>query len=388
MGIFQSLTRKTPSGRLAKQDENGLSLMHYAAIYNRPLVLTSLILSSVDVNIKQQVDYLAVGPMALHYAARCGSLDSMSCLLSNYANISYADHTGWAPIHHAAYFDNVPAIKLILRRQEEVIELITRGEYKWPPILLAASAGSLESIKCLMSSGANWTFHDDKGYNLIHIAAHRNHTNIIEYFITLSNPLMSATNIIINMLKSSREADQQAAVKCLQGMTTQSESYSKQILEANGVEQLVSILRTHSMINNNNTAIAKTQQMMNLTTLSVLCNISDNPLVRECLSKVSDITTILTKLIEPSSIDDVQSRAAILISDVASVKQEIRDSFAEKGCIEKLAKLLESDIEDVLVNTINAIEAICRDNEKNQNRFAEINILVCLVDLLTLNSGW
>ena len=173
MSIFYSLGKKTPSNRLAKQDEIGLTLMHYAAIYNRPTILTSLAAAGVEVNTKQQIDFLAIGPMPLHYAVRCGSLDSVSFFLCNYANISYSDNFGWAPIHHAAFVDNVPAIKLIIRRQEEVIELVTRGENKWTPILIAASSGSLESIKCLIELGANWTYTDDKGYNLIHIAAHR-----------------------------------------------------------------------------------------------------------------------------------------------------------------------------------------------------------------------
>ena len=173
MNIFYSIAKKTPHNRLSKQDEVGLTLMHYAAIYNRTAILTSLFSSGVDVNIKQQLEYLAVGPMPLHYATRCCSLDATSFFLCNFANISYADNYGWMPIHHAAFVDNVPGIKLILRRQREVIELITRNENKWTPILLAASAGSLQSVKCLMTLGANWTYSDDKGYNLIHIAAHR-----------------------------------------------------------------------------------------------------------------------------------------------------------------------------------------------------------------------
>ena len=50
---------------------------------------------TVDANIKQQIDYMAIGPMPLHYAARCGSLDTMSCLLANFANVTFADHEGW-----------------------------------------------------------------------------------------------------------------------------------------------------------------------------------------------------------------------------------------------------------------------------------------------------
>lgn len=85
---------------LAKHDEFGLSLMHYAAISNNPLIITTLILLGIDTNIKQQIDYMAIGPMPLHYAARCGSLDSLSCLLANYANISFSDHEGWVSFYY------------------------------------------------------------------------------------------------------------------------------------------------------------------------------------------------------------------------------------------------------------------------------------------------
>ena len=95
MNIFQSYTRRTQTSRLAKHDEFGLGLMHYAAIFNRPLVISSLVLLTIDCNIKQQIDYVAHGPLPLHYAARCGSLDALSCLTSNFANITFTDHEGW-----------------------------------------------------------------------------------------------------------------------------------------------------------------------------------------------------------------------------------------------------------------------------------------------------
>ena len=150
--------------------------MHYAAIFNHPSIITTLILTQIDSNIKQQIDYIAVGPMPVHYASRCGSLDALSCLLCNYANVSYADHEGWAAIHHAAYFDNVPALKLLIRRQPELIELTTRSsEGRRTPLLVAASAGSLMALKCLIKMGANRLFHDELGYNVVHVA-------VLKYF--------------------------------------------------------------------------------------------------------------------------------------------------------------------------------------------------------------
>lgn len=78
-----------------------------------------------------------------------------------------------APIHHACFFDNVSIIKLLLRKQPELIEITTKTESRKTPVLVAASSGSLEAVKCLISLGANLSFHDENGYNLIHIAAHK-----------------------------------------------------------------------------------------------------------------------------------------------------------------------------------------------------------------------
>ena len=173
IGVFQSFLRRTPQTRLTKHDEFGYGLLHYAAIYNRPLIISTLSMASVDINIRQQVEYLAIGPMPVHYAARCNSLDSLTCLLATFANLSSADADGWAPIHHACYFDNVPVINILLRKQKELVECTTRGEWRRTPLLIAASAGALESVKCLISHGANVAYCEENGYNLIHMAVHK-----------------------------------------------------------------------------------------------------------------------------------------------------------------------------------------------------------------------
>lgn len=148
--------------------------MHHAAIFNHPSVITTLILTQIDLNIKQQIDYIAVGPMPVHYAARCGSLDALSCLLSCFANVNYADHDGWTAIHHAAYFDNVPGLRLLIRRQPELMELTTRSvEGRRTPLLIAAGAGSLQAVKCLLDMGANKSFSDELGNNIVHVATHK-----------------------------------------------------------------------------------------------------------------------------------------------------------------------------------------------------------------------
>ncbi len=64
-----------------------------------------------------------LGPTPLHLAARCGSVDAAACLIANYANLLAVDEEGWAPIHHAAYFDHQQIIKLLARKNDALLEL-------------------------------------------------------------------------------------------------------------------------------------------------------------------------------------------------------------------------------------------------------------------------
>ena len=169
-------------------------------------------------------------------------------------------------------------------------------------------------------------------------------------------------------------------------MTFNNQRYSVQILEASGIEQLASILR----VNTKSEDIAQLSQLhRNLicNSLSVLCNLSDNSLVRDRLCKISDIADILLSCLEPFMGEDIQSRAAILLGDIAIIDESKKELFATKGCFEKLIRMLEFDVEDLLVNTINAFEILCTNNKNNQDHCAKLGILSHAVDLLSLNSG-
>ena len=414
--------RKSQANNLGKHDENGLGLMHYAAIHNKPLIISNLIMNAIDANIKQQIDYMAIGPMPIHYAARTGSLDTLSCLISNYANISFADHDGWAPIHHAAYFDSVDAIRVFARKQHELIDLTTRSESRRTPILLAASSGALEAVKCLIALGANITFLDEGNYNLINIAAHKSHTNIIEYFIQNKYAQLDPWKILIEMLDKSIDDDKEASSRCLNILTNQNKSIWPSILKSGGIEKLCSILRKYSIqlttppdegsapaqsvvtkpvaqqrvLVKNKTGVKfelpdpvpiNQQTQITLNSLSVLCNLSDETEIKQRLCGIKDLSTILIKIMETSPNEDIQSRVAILLGDMASLDESTKVSFAEKNCLDKLMHLLDSDLEDLLVNSVNAIEIICKNNAKNQSYCCENGIFEKFIMLMQLNSG-
>lgn len=67
------------------------------------------------------------------------------------------------------------------------------------PLLLAASSGALSAVKCLIELGAGITRKDDGGNNMVHLAALRFHTNVLEYFIKWNHPDVHVWKLLVGM---------------------------------------------------------------------------------------------------------------------------------------------------------------------------------------------
>ena len=70
--MFGALSRKISGSRIGKQDEQGLSLLHHAAIYNRPQIMGLLLLSAVDVNVRRN-NILSTGKRYLCATVSCSN---------------------------------------------------------------------------------------------------------------------------------------------------------------------------------------------------------------------------------------------------------------------------------------------------------------------------
>ena len=116
---------------------------------------------------------------------------------------------------------------------------------------------------------------------------------------------------------------------------------------------------------------------------SVLCNISEQTEVRQALTRCSS-GPILIKLLS-SPVDDIQSRAAIILSDLACVEGN-QELIASENGIEPLVNLMDSELEDVLVNAVNAIRVLCENNFTNKTAVSDANGLEPLVEFLTVDS--
>jgi len=116
---------------------------------------------------------------------------------------------------------------------------------------------------------------------------------------------------------------------------------------------------------------------------SVLCNISEQMEVRQALTKCHS-GPILIRLLQ-SPVDDIQSRAAIILSDLACVEGN-QDAIASENGIIPLVNLMDSELEDVLVNAVNAVRVLCENNSANKTAVAEAHGLEPLVEFLTVDS--
>ena len=66
VAMFQALCRKMPGSRLGKQDDQGLSLLHHAAMNNRPQLIALLLVQSMDVNVRRN-NILSTGKWRHHH---------------------------------------------------------------------------------------------------------------------------------------------------------------------------------------------------------------------------------------------------------------------------------------------------------------------------------
>ena len=65
------------------------------------------------------------------------------------------------------------------------------------PLLLAASAGALSSVKTLINLGAYVLRKDEQKNNVIHLAALRFHTNVLEFFIEWDRPEVPVWKLLV-----------------------------------------------------------------------------------------------------------------------------------------------------------------------------------------------
>lgn len=129
------------------------------------------------------------------------------------------------------------------------------------------------------------------------------------------------------------------------------------MLAVGGVPALVDLLRLRSADNDHQL------RRLHAVVAAVLCNVSQHDMMRHALAAAA-AAQVLVRLLsadDAACADDVDaaSRAAVVIADVADAGDDQRRAIARSGGVDALVRLLDSNIEDVLANAINALRVLC-----------------------------
>lgn len=246
--------------------------------------------------------------------ARCGALDSLVCLVTYKADVMMFDSQGWVPVHYATFFNHVDCLMHLIHREPKLLELKSKDDLESTPILLAASSGALDSVKCLIELGVQYTSTDKEGNGAIHLAVLHFHTNTLECFISWNNDEVPVWDLLVGMLKSDDVKRKHSAIKCLEVLSLALENNWKSILYAGGVPALVDLLRLEN---------AELQSLAG----SVLCNIGSHAEVRAEVSKADAIPVVVSLLRSP--VPMIHSRAAVILGDLACL-DVTRERFPKK----------------------------------------------------------
>ncbi|CAN0321476.1 unnamed protein product, partial [Scytosiphon promiscuus] len=141
--------------------------------------------------VSSTLDRNSSGETAMHLAASQRSLQGLSLLLANGANINAIDHRGRTPLHavcasaRGSYSGGQNDLTLLectnLLLSSGALEDARDGEGQ-TALHLAALAGNLSAAKALLEAGAK-VIADDTGNSPLHVAAARGHSGIIQLLV-------------------------------------------------------------------------------------------------------------------------------------------------------------------------------------------------------------
>ncbi|XP_063788986.1 ankyrin and armadillo repeat-containing protein isoform X2 [Pseudophryne corroboree] len=377
--IFYTFCRKTQISGLNDLDDAGYAILHHAAVHNRASVVSQLAKAGLNLNQRRRDNYLTqgelqnaetvaerTGPTALHLAAKCGSLEVLSCLLALNTDYTLCDKRGWTAIHYAAFYGNIPCIRALYRKDASLLELETAGQHRSTPLLLTATSGAHDALRHLLSLGADWRRTDSMGNNIIHLAVLFFHTHILTYVIELHIPELHVWQHLAEMLKCNDSYRTEMAARCLEVLSVVKERYWRDIYEAGSIPCLVNLLRSG-------------QVNLECVATGILSNISHNVTVAKALEEAEAVPILIALL--HSKRAELQSRCAVILSDIAQVEGH-QNLIAQLDGISPLVQLLQEELEDVLVNAINCIRVLCSKNPANQKTVRDLGGIPLLVEFL------
>lgn len=177
-GSLDDLDELVQAGLSASSvDQDGCSLLHWAAINNRVPIIERLLSLGADPNILGGV--LKSSP--LHWGARVGNVPSCALLIKAGASCHVRDTQGYTPIHLAVQGQHSQLVAYMLEKFDGAADL-TDNSGMTPTMWAAYRSFTLFPLRLLIRKGADIDVKEDlQGNTALHLAAQeRNYTAVSE----------------------------------------------------------------------------------------------------------------------------------------------------------------------------------------------------------------
>lgn len=347
------ILRTSTKTKITKPDKNGMAPIHYAAFNGRADVVSVLLKAGADPNQQMQVpEQPPMSTLPIHLAAKSGNLDTVGCLSKYGASLNATDENGWLPIHYAAFHNYHHIVADLIQINPGCIDAETTDSQKSTPLLLAGINGGLDTIKFLILNKASLAITDSSGRSIVHIAATKNHTNILKVFATLDSPDISVLEILTDMLTADISTGySQAAANALDFLLRWKPDNSTALLKLNAIPKLVDLIKLDD-------------DTLQHKAVQVLADISNKDEVKSVLVE-SDAIPHLIKLLSSNN-SHTQSCTCLILSDLA-MNLENHSLISNDAVIQVLIKLLTSPDEDVKINACACLGILATENPDNQS---------------------
>jgi uncharacterized protein len=151
----------------AERGDTGLIL----ALREESMNVFQVLLHARGINLETRT---ANGDTALMIAAYKGNKAAVNALLNKEAE---PNRPGWTALHYAAAIGNNDIVQALL---DKAAYIDAESPNKTTPIMMAARAGHILTVKLLLDEGADATLKNDQGMTAIDFARRHEHNDIVE----------------------------------------------------------------------------------------------------------------------------------------------------------------------------------------------------------------
>ena len=163
------------------KDNLGRNCLHIAALYGHLNLCKTLIdKHNFDVHMADEN-----GWTALHYSARNGSYELLTCFTGMGSNIGLKDNFGRNSLHFAALSGHLNLCRILLDKHKFNVDMADNGGCT--ALHFSAENGSYELITYFVNMGSDIHLKDNLGRNCLHVAALHGHLNLSKTLIDEDN---------------------------------------------------------------------------------------------------------------------------------------------------------------------------------------------------------